>query len=338
MNNKLNNINNNNPQDKEIIKTVIAAAIGKLETIETTYKFKGSGEAGELEYYFKDNNQIRKNIDILKELETELLEAEDIHEVLLSYFSIKIGNIKLNDLVFNFSTGHLCYSFLNGYCKNCNICYAFKYEYSRTTLKSRLKNYIFIEYVILSENYELLKQAVKNTDLNKLVKTYNNTIKAAIRKENKKENPDTQKIGELESKIIKNIELIRNIRINENGEIENKHYTFLTILLSELETLLNKELKFKYSYTHNKELDITQFKELININKSLDFNECIEYIQTIGELKHNIYCNCTNSKEAGELEKFLKTHNVKYCSCKSDCTSCSYCKTNIKRVIITINH
>lgn len=329
---------------KQIIEAIILDAINKLKSIPNIYEYKPIQKAdikqGKLYYYFTNENQINKQIEILNNLLEDLKTSQDLEKTLKSYFNLKIGNIKLDDIIFNFSSSHLCKSFLCGYCQNCTICYGFKYEYSKSTLLSRLKNYIFIEYVIKSGHYELLKQVIQETNLNKLIKDYNNQIKTALRKENKKENPNPIKIKELESKIISDPRKIRNIRINEIGELENKHYKFLKILLTEINNnLVITSLKFKYTYTHNKELDITKFKELVNINKSLNFSECIQYLETIKhELTHNIYCNCKNQTEAQELEQYLKQHNIKYCYCKADCTKCSYCKTNIKRVIITYNH
>ena len=113
-----------------ILNSIISEAIENLNSILDLYEFKPSNKEDQdpntLYYYFKNDNQIIKQIEILNKLLEDLKTSKDLEKTLKSYFNIKIGNIKLNDLIFNFSNSHLCYSFLNKYCSNCSICYGFK--------------------------------------------------------------------------------------------------------------------------------------------------------------------------------------------------------------------
>jgi len=322
--------------DVETLETIINETIIKLEGIKETHELKTDSNKDQYltnGYYFKSWDILDKHIKYLEDLK-ETLKDLTVNEF-LNYFFLKIGNMKLNELVYNVAPYHLCNSFLNQACLNCGICYAAKNEKYAGVMKSRLRNYLFIEYVTRTGNYFLLTAAVQKVNFKKLLSTYNSSVRQAARKAQDKEGPEEAAV--ILKAIINSTEEIRGLRINETGELEDRHETYINILISELETLLN--LKFLYTYTHNRELNTIKFKRL-NINESLNDMELLNMgpaaVKEILETR-NIYLN-VSAAAYENIIKYLETNNIKYVSCAGSCIKCNLCKKCINRVIININH
>ncbi len=307
-------MNQKNQNNKTEVLKIIENAKSIILSIPTLYDFKTDANKKGKVYYYRQPSRLEYSIKVLNNLKEEVEASEDIDQTILNYFFIKIGNIKLDDLVYSVGPSHLCTSFLNKNCANCGICYGFKDERQNNALKARIKNYIFIEYVIKTNNYELIKKAVQEIKPNELINSYNS-----------KAETETDKIT---------LENVKALRLNESGDLENKHEKYIKVLVNELKNIF--DLKKVYSYTHNPNLNKELFKN-VNINKSLNCTETINYLESVKNLDHNIYCNCT-IEEVEYLKQYLKTKGIKFYICCSNCKKCNYCKINLKGVIITINH
>lgn len=247
--------------------------------------------------------------------ERYLISIEEINQELktinikdfLNYFYIKIGNIKLADLIYNLEMYFNCSTRQD--CTNCLICYAMNYEPVKSVFISRVKNYIFKEYVIRSNSYELLAAAVKKHNFNKDVSKYNRVARERGKPEIK-------------------INDIKNLRLSEQGAIKNSDLKYIELLVIELNKVF-KNLN-TYTYSHDKKLIIKN----VNINRSWNLEE----LKQVTSLKENVFINYSSKEELKEIIQHARKYNIKYVVCCTDCTRCSYCKSNQKHIIICKSH
>ena len=289
--------------NKIIIKEIITDLKETVRTnyYDKTYKYSqavGSPAADSIkERYLK----------VLDELETELNQINK--EEFKSYFKIKIGNAKLSDLIYNFEAYYNCST--RAECSNCLVCYAKAHEPTEGVFKSRTKNIIFKEYVIRSNEYSLLIEAVKETNFKSLLTSYNRLAREK---------------GKPELNSLKNV---KYLRLCEQGAIKKEDLEYAKILILNLMAVF-KNLKV-YTYSHDPNL---KSNYNFNVNRSLDINELIEK----KELKENVFINYSTKEELKIIVNHARHNNIKKTVCPGDCTKCNSCKENHKHIIICKTH
>lgn len=202
-----------------------------------------------------------------------------------------IGNDKIgNDtLVFNCSTALLCPSALKGHCDVCKACYAVNNE---------------VTYGLPFVRNLLSLKRLLTVSIDDLIA---NTIKAIATDNVKK---DGKKAKET-----------LFIRFNSNGDILDSE--MLSNINKFAKSLINdcsNNLKVAYTYTHNKDLDVS-------IADSITFN--LSY-------KTNL-----KAKKTVVAFKFDKKYldNSKYVICNGKCFNCPYCKNkDDKRTVVFMAH
>ena len=202
-----------------------------------------------------------------------------------------IGNNKIgNDtLVFNCSSALLCPSALKGHCEVCKSCYAVNNE--------------VIYGIPFVRNLLSLKRLL-TVDIEVLI---SNTIKAIATDNLKK---DGKKAKEA-----------LFIRFNSNGDIlDSKMLLDINKFAKSLINDCSNNLKVAYTYTHNKDLDIS-------IADSITFNLS--------------YKTDKPTKKTIVAFKFDKTYldSSKYVICNGKCFNCPYCKNkDDKRTVVFMAH
>lgn len=202
-----------------------------------------------------------------------------------------IGNNKIgNDtLVFNCTSALLCPSSLKGYCSICKACYAVNNEVIYGT--PFVRNLLSLKR-LLTVDIEVLA---------------NNTIKMISTDSTKK---DGKKAKEA-----------LFIRFNSNGDILDSKMMldinkFATILIKDS----SNNLKVCYTYTHNKDLDVS-------MADSITFN--LSYKTNLKVKKTIVAFNWD--------KKYLD--NSKYVICNGECFNCPYCKNKEdKRTVVFMAH
>ena len=202
----------------------------------------------------------------------------------VEYLTFSLGNSKIgNDtLCISLTSGLFCPMRLTGNCNNCNICYAVNQNkmYFRNTVPKNTINQILINKVL---NGKLT--------LHKLLM---NTVQEVY--------------CQLTSTELKNLKFLR---FNVEGDILNQD--ILMIAEKVAQVLIDVfELKSAYSYTHNKELDLSKADHIkFNCsdfkNKSSITNSCYTIFEVTKELRKQII-------------------NAEVILCNGDCNSCPYCK------------
>lgn len=202
-----------------------------------------------------------------------------------------IGNNKIgNDtLVFNCSTALLCPSALKGHCDVCKACYAVNNE---------------IVYGMPFVRNLLSLKRLLTIDIDTLIV---NTIKLISTDSQKK---DGKKAKEA-----------LFIRFNGNGDIlDNKMLSDINKFAKSLINDCSNNLKVAYTYTHNKDLDVS-------IVDSITFN-----LSYKSDLK---------VKKTVVAFKFDKTYlnSSKYVICNGKCFNCPYCKNkDDTRTVVFMAH
>lgn len=202
-----------------------------------------------------------------------------------------IGNNKIgNDtLVFNCSSALLCPSALKGHCEVCKACYAVNNEviYGMPFVRNllALKRLLTVDIEVLAIN----------------------TIKMISTDKQKK---DGKKAKEA-----------LFIRFNSNGDVlDSKMLLDINKFATSLINDSSNNLKVAYSYTHNKELDLSVATDItFNISYKTD-KQCKKTIVTF---------------------KWDKTYldNSKYVICNGKCFNCPYCKNkDDKRTVVFMAH
>lgn len=202
-----------------------------------------------------------------------------------------IGNNKIgNDtLVFNCSTALLCPSALKGHCDVCKACYAVNNEvtyglpFVRNLLS--LKRLLTVDIQVLA------------TNTIKMISTDN-----------------TKKDGKKAKEAL-------FIRLNSNGDIlDNKMLSDVNKFAEMLIEDSSNSLKVCYTYTHNKDLNIS-IADNITFNLSYKTNEQVK--KTIVAFKFD--------------KKYLDSS--KYVICNGKCFNCPYCKNkDDKRTVVFMAH
>lgn len=202
-----------------------------------------------------------------------------------------IGNNKIgNDtLVFNCSTALLCPSALKGHCDVCKACYAVNNE---------------VTYGLPFVRNLLSLKRLLTVSIDSLI---TNTIKL-IATDNQKKNGKKAKEALF-------------IRFNSNGDILDSE--MLSDINKFAKSLINdstNNLKVAYTYTHNKDLDVS-IADSITFNLSYKTN--LKVKKTIVAFKFD--------------KKYLD--NSKYVICNGKCFNCPYCKNkDDKRTIVFMAH
>lgn len=202
-----------------------------------------------------------------------------------------IGNDKIgNDtLVFNCSTALLCPSALKGHCDVCKACYAVNNE---------------VTYGLPFVRNLLSLKRLLTVSIDDLIA---NTIKAIATDNVKK---DGKKAKET-----------LFIRFNSNGDILDSE--MLSNINKFAKSLINdcsNNLKVAYTYTHNKDLDVS-IADSITFNLSYKTN--LKVKKTVVAFKFD--------------KKYLD--NSKYVICNGKCFNCPYCKNkDDKRTVVFMAH
>lgn len=205
-------------------------------------------------------------------------------ELSAPYLPFSLGNDKIgkDTLCISINTGLLCYMGLMGNCENCRICYA------------------------KSSNLMYTSEFVKNSISQRVFILYNpitlamNTVKAVKQ--------------DLTKKQLNNLKFLR---FNINGDVLNNQQL---IKLNEVARILKNDLDLSvaYSYTHNKELDLSIAPDIV-------FNT---------SFRSNHHKNCLTAPMREEFKD-----NSKFIVCNGNCTNCSYCKDDHEtRTIIFLPH
>lgn len=202
-----------------------------------------------------------------------------------------IGNNKIgNDtLVFNCSTALLCPSALKGHCNICKACYAVNNEvtYGLPLVRNllSLKRLITVDIEVLTMNTI------------KMISTDN-----------------TKKDGKKAKEAL-------FIRLNSNGDIlDNKMLSDINKFAKTLISDNSNNLKVAYTYTHNKDLDISMATDItFNISYKTDKPSK----KTIVAFRWD--------------KKYLD--DSKYVICNGKCFNCPYCKNKYdKRTVVFMAH
>ena len=202
-----------------------------------------------------------------------------------------IGNNKIgNDtLVFNCSTALLCPSALKGHCDVCKACYAVNNE---------------VVYGMPFVRNLLSLKRLLTINIDNLI---NNTMKLISTDSQKK---DGKKAKEA-----------LFIRFNSNGDIlDNKMLLDVNKFAKMLIEDSSNNLKVCYTYTHNKDLDVSIAN---NITFNFSYKTDLDVKKTIVAFK------------------FDKTYldNSKYVICNGKCFNCPYCKNkDDKRAVVFMAH
>ena len=202
-----------------------------------------------------------------------------------------IGNDKIgNDtLIFNCSTALLCPSALKGHCNICKACYAVNNE---------------VTYGLPFVRNLLSLKMLLSVDINILI---NNTIKF-IANDNQKKNGKKAKEALF-------------IRFNSNGDIlDTKMLLDINKFAKSLINDCSNNLKVAYTYTHNKELDVSMAN---SITFNLSYKTDLKVKKTVVAFKFD--------------KKYLD--NSKYVICNGKCLNCPYCKNkDDKRTVVFMAH
>lgn len=202
-----------------------------------------------------------------------------------------IGNDKIgNDtLIFNCSSALLCPSALKGHCEVCKSCYAVNNE---------------VTYGLPFVRNLLSLKRLLTVSIDNLI---TNTIKL-IATDNQKKNGKKAKEALF-------------IRFNSNGDIlDNKMLFDINKFAKSLINDCSNNLKVAYTYTHNKDLDIS-------IADSITFN--LSYKTDKPTKKTIVAFNWD--------KKYLD--NSKYVICNGKCFNCPYCKNkDDKRTVVFMAH
>lgn len=202
-----------------------------------------------------------------------------------------IGNDKIgNDtIIFNCSTALLCPSALKGHCEVCKSCYAVNNEviYGKPFVRNllSLKRLLTVDIKVLA------------TNTIKMISTDN-----------------TKKDGKKAKEAL-------FIRLNSNGDIlDNKMLSDVNKFAKMLIEDSSNSLKVCYTYTHNKDLDIS-------IANSITFN--LSY-KTDLKVKKTVVAFRWD-------KKYLDSS--KYVICNGKCFNCPYCKNkDDKRTVVFMAH
>ena len=194
-----------------------------------------------------------------------------------------LGNSKIgtDTICINVSAGLNCPMNLLGNCGNCSICYAVSQNkrYFKNTVPKNLINQTIINQVVTGQIslHNVLFELVQD-----IYCSYTDS-----------------ELSEL-----------KYLRLNVEGDILNND--ILTVCDKIAETLINVfGLVSAYSYTHNKELNLT-------IAENIVFN-CSDF-----ENEHYNKSCYTFLEYSPKLEELALTEKVKLCL--GDCGKCSYCK------------
>lgn len=202
-----------------------------------------------------------------------------------------IGNNKIgNDtLVFNCSSALLCPSALKGHCEVCKSCYAVNNEV--TYGLPFVRNLLSLKRLLTVSIDDLITNTIK------LIATDN------VKKDGKKAKEALF------------------IRFNSNGDILDSE--MLSNINKFAKSLINdcsNCLKVAYTYTHNKDLDIS-IADSITFNLSYKTNKQVK--KTIVAFKFD--------------KKYLDSS--KYVICNGKCFNCPYCKNkDDKRTVVFMAH
>lgn len=202
-----------------------------------------------------------------------------------------IGNNKIgNDtLVFNCSTALLCPSALKGHCDVCKACYAVNNEVVYGI--PFVRNLLSLKRLLTVSIDDLIANTIK------LIATDN------VKKDGKKPREALF------------------IRFNSNGDILDSE--MLSNINKFAKSLINdcsNCLKVAYTYTHNKDLDVSM-ADSITFNLSYKTNKQLK--KTIVAFKFD--------------KKYLD--NSKYVICNGKCFNCPYCKDkDDKRTVVFMAH
>lgn len=206
-------------------------------------------------------------------------------------FPYSIGNDKIgNDsLIFNCSTALLCPSALKGHCDICKACYAVNNE---------------VTYGLPFVRNLLSLKMLLSVDINILI---NNTIKLIATDKQKKNGKKAKEA--------------LFIRFNSNGDIlDDKMLSDINKFAKSLINDCSNCLKVAYTYTHNKDLDIS-IADSITFN--LSYKTDLKVKKTIVAFKWN--------------KAYLD--NSKYVICNGKCFNCPYCKNkDDKRTVVFMAH
>lgn len=202
-----------------------------------------------------------------------------------------IGNNKIgNDtLVFNCSTALLCPSALKGHCEVCKSCYAVNNEV--TYGLPFVRNLLSLKRLLSISIDNLIANTIK------LIATDN------VKKDGKKAKEALF------------------IRFNSNGDIlDNKMLSDINKFAKSLINDSTNNLKVAYTYTHNKDLDIS-ITDSITFNLSYKTDKPVK--KTVVAFKFD--------------KKYLD--NSKYVICNGKCFNCPYCKNkDDKRTVVFMAH
>ena len=204
-----------------------------------------------------------------------------------------IGNSKIgNDtLVFNCCSSLLCPSALKGHCEVCKSCYAVNDEV--TYGLPFVRNLLSLKRLLTVSIDDLITNTIKFIDTDNVKKNGKKAKEALF------------------------------IRFNSNGDIlDNEMLSDINKFAKSLINDSRNNLKIGYTYTHNKDLDIS-------IADSITFN--VSYKTDKPE----------PVKKTIVAFKFDKTYldSSKYVICNGQCFNCPYCKNkDDKRTVVFMAH
>lgn len=202
-----------------------------------------------------------------------------------------IGNSKIgNDtLVFNCSSALLCPSALKGHCEVCKSCYA-------------VNNEVVYGMPFVRNLLSLKRLLTVNIDI-----LITNTIKVIATDNVKK---DGKKAKEA-----------LFIRFNSNGDVlDSKMLSNINKFAKSLINDCSNCLKVAYSYTHNKDIDVSM---ATNITFNISYKTDKPTKKTVVAFKFD--------------KKYLD--NSKYVICNGKCFNCPYCKNkDDKRTVVFMAH